>query len=121
VHVLALAVDVRLAGCRSLKDKRAVLRPVVDGCRARFHVSVAETGHQQLWQRAEIGAAVVSGSARVAREVIDDIERFIWSFPELEVIEMRRFWLDEDSTVEDSTVEYSGFDDEMLDDAMEAD
>jgi uncharacterized protein YlxP (DUF503 family) len=95
VHVLALAVDLRLPGCRSLKEKRAVLRPVVDGIRARFTVAVAETDHQDRWQRAEIGVATVSSTPRVARAVVDDVERFIWSFPEVEVLEMRRFWLEE--------------------------
>jgi hypothetical protein len=100
VHVLALAVDLHLPTSRSLKEKRSVLRPVVDGIRARFPVAVAETDHQNLWQRAEIGVAAVSSSPKVAREVVDEVERFIWSFPELEVLEMRRFWAEEDVDAE---------------------
>jgi uncharacterized protein YlxP (DUF503 family) len=96
VHVLVLAVDLHLPACRSLKEKRAVLRPIVDGVRNRFAVSVAETRHQEQWQRAEVGVAVVSASARVAAEVVDDVERFVWSFPEVEVLAMRRFWAEDE-------------------------
>lgn len=96
MHVLALAIEVHLPDSRSLKQKRAVLRPLLDGIRARYPVAVAETDHQDRWQRAEIGVAVVSASPRLARAVVDDVERFVWSFPELEVLTMRRFWAEED-------------------------
>jgi uncharacterized protein len=82
--------------CRSLKEKRAVVRPIIDGVRNRFPVAVAETGHQERWQRAELGVAAVSASARVAREIIDDVERFIWSFPEVEVLDTRFVWMEEE-------------------------
>jgi uncharacterized protein YlxP (DUF503 family) len=96
VHVLVFAVDLHLPACRSLKEKRAVLRPIVDGVRNRFGVSVAETNHQDQWQRAEVGVAVVSGSAKVATELVDDVERFVWSFPEVEVLATRRFWAEDE-------------------------
>ena len=96
MHVLVFAVDLHLPACRSLKEKRAVLRPIVDGVRNRFGVSVAETQHQDQWQRAEVGVAVVSGSAKVAAELVDDVERFVWSFPEVEVLATRRFWAEDE-------------------------
>jgi uncharacterized protein YlxP (DUF503 family) len=96
VHVLVFAVDLHLPACRSLKEKRAVLRPIVDGVRNRFGVSVAETNHQDQWQRAEVGVAVVSGSPKVATELVDDVERFVWSFPEVEVLATRRFWAEDE-------------------------
>jgi uncharacterized protein YlxP (DUF503 family) len=83
-----------------LKDKRAALRPVVDGIRNRFPVAVAETGHQDRWQRAEIGVAAVSASAKVVLEVVDDVERFVWSFPEVQVLTARRFWAEDDGALE---------------------
>ncbi len=96
MHVLALAVDLHLPDCRSLKAKRSVLRPIVEGTRARFPVAVAETAWQDTWQRAQIGVAAVSSSARVAQEIVDDVERFVWSFPDVEVTEVRRHWMEED-------------------------
>jgi uncharacterized protein YlxP (DUF503 family) len=96
VHVLAVRVDLRLTGCRSLKEKRSRLRPVVEGIRSRFRVSVAETGFQDTWQRAEVGVAVVAGSAGQATSIADEVERFVWSQPDVEVGETTRHWLEMD-------------------------
>jgi uncharacterized protein YlxP (DUF503 family) len=96
MHVLAAAIDLHLPDCRSLKHKRAVVRPIVDGIRNRFPVAAAETAFQDRWQRTEIGIAGVSGSARVVQEVIDEVERFVWSFPEVQVLGTRRFWAEDD-------------------------
>ncbi len=94
VHVLALTVDLRLPACHSLKDKRAVVRTIVEGARHRFSVASAETGHQDSWQRAELGFAVVSGTVAVAEEVMAAVDRFVWSFPEVEVLSTAHHWTD---------------------------
>jgi hypothetical protein len=96
VHVAALRVEVHLPVAHSLKEKRATIRPVLEGCRHRFSVAAAEVDHQDRWQRATIGVAAVSGSVGHASEVLDAVERFIWSFPELEVTSCRRHWLEDD-------------------------
>jgi uncharacterized protein YlxP (DUF503 family) len=87
-----VAVDMRLPDCHSLKEKRAVVKTILQGSIRRYGVSAAEVGHQDKWQRAELGFAVVSGSASHAEEVIDAVERFVWSFPEIEVVDASRRW-----------------------------
>lgn len=94
MHVVALRVGLHLGAVHSLKEKRAVVRPLLEGCRRRFPVSAAEVAAQDLWQRSVLGLAVVSGSARHAGEMIDAVERFIWSFPEIEVTSCQRQWLE---------------------------
>jgi len=96
VHVLAVEFDLRLAQCQSLKEKRSVLRPLLEGLRNRHPVAVSEVDHQDLWQRAAIGLAVVSATPTRAQEMMDEAERFVWSFPELEVLRSTTSWLDED-------------------------
>ena len=44
LYVLALAVDVRIPEAHSLKEKRSVIRTILDGSRRRFGASTAETG-----------------------------------------------------------------------------
>ena len=63
--------DLHLPGCHSLKDKRSVLKPLTNGLRKALNVSVAETGQQDAWQRAEIACAVVG----TARPVVDEVLR----------------------------------------------
>ena len=81
--------------CHTLKEKRSVVRPIVDGLQRRYRVASAEVGHADKWQRTDIAAAVVSGSARHTEEVLAEVERFVWSFPEIEVLHQRRSWLEE--------------------------
>ena len=93
MHVASVTMDLRLPAVHSLKEKRAVLRPILDGARRRFAVAAAEVGSQDVWQSATIGMAAVSGSAYHAGEVLDAVERFVWSFPEVEVTSTLRNWL----------------------------
>jgi uncharacterized protein len=92
LHAAALSVELHLPQCRSLKDKRAVLRPIIEGCRNRFGVAAAEVGKQDRWQAAELAMAAVSSTPRHVSEVLDSVERFVWSFPEVEVISCERYW-----------------------------
>jgi hypothetical protein len=96
VHVLALSIDLHLPESRSLKARRAIVKPLVDGVRRRFTVAAAEVGHQEAWQRVEIGVAAVAATATHATEIIDEVERFVWSHPEVQVLSMTRSWLEVD-------------------------
>ncbi len=85
-----LRADLRLGDVRSLKQKRSVVRPIVAEVQRRFGVSAAETGHHDLYRRAEIGVAVVSGEGRQCRDVLDAIERMLVERPEIEVLDFSR-------------------------------
>lgn len=72
-----------------------MVKPILDGARQRYRVAVAEVGRQDQWQRAQLGVAVVSGTAGHVGDVLDEVERFVWSFPEVEVLAAERSWLDD--------------------------
>ena len=93
MHVLAVVYDLHIPGCQSLKERRSVLRPLLSDLARRFGVSVAETGHTDLWPRAEVGMAVVSGPPGQCRSLADEVDRFIWSIPEIEVVGSSSHWL----------------------------
>jgi len=82
-----LELDLHLPNCHSLKDKRAVVKTILHGVQNRFAVAAAEVAHQDKWQRAGLGFATVSERAGLADDVLRKVERFVWSFPEVEVIE----------------------------------
>jgi uncharacterized protein len=96
LFVLAVDVELHIPLARSLKARRAAVRPIVEGCRQRFGAAVAEVAHQELWQRAGIGVAVVAATAHHASERMDEIERWLWSRPDVEVVRCDRHWLDLD-------------------------
>jgi uncharacterized protein len=81
--------DVLLPGdSRSLKEKRAYLRPVIAALR-KFEVSAAEVGDQDLHGRAQIAVAVVAGDAAHVREVLQRCERLVAGRPELELLSVK--------------------------------
>ena len=92
--MLALEVEAHVPQARSLKDKRQVIRSVLDTCRSRFSVAAAEVEHQDKWQRTTLGFAAVSASAGHATDVMDEVERLVWSQPGLEVVRAERSWLE---------------------------
>jgi uncharacterized protein len=94
VHVAVVQLELHIPTSRSLKEKRAVLRPIVEGLRHRFQISVAEVDYQDKWQRALIGMAVVSDSYSHALDVVDNVERWVWSKPEVEVTRFETEWVD---------------------------
>lgn len=94
MFVLAMEVDLRIEHARSLKDKRRVIKGLLEGARRRFGVSAAEVGGQDTWQRAVLGFAVVASTAHQAAEVLDSVDDFVWSLPEVEVLSAERTWLE---------------------------
>ncbi len=90
MYVGTLSFDLLLGDVRSLKEKRSVVRPIVAELQRKYAVSVAEVGGQDLYRRAEIGLAVVSGDAGHLTDVLDRCERMVASRPEVELLSVRR-------------------------------
>lgn len=94
MHAAVLRFDLHIPQSRSLKAKRAAVRPIVEGMRHRFRVSVAETDHQDQWQRAEVGVAVVAESHSMLDEVLSTVIRFVESAPDIEVLSAETTYLE---------------------------
>jgi uncharacterized protein YlxP (DUF503 family) len=91
----ALRVELHIPAVQSLKEKRAVLRPLVEGMRKRWSVSVAEVDHHDLWQRAAIGVAIVASDPRHLSDLTDEVRRYFDAQPEVEVMEVGLLSLEE--------------------------
>ncbi|MCD9153607.1 DUF503 domain-containing protein [Aeromicrobium duanguangcaii] len=82
--------DLRLGDVHSLKEKRAIVRPVVNELRRRFSLSAAETDSVDLYRRAGIGGSLVSIDRAHVVEVLDAVERWMAERPEIEILEAHR-------------------------------
>ncbi len=69
--------ELHLPACHSLKEKRSVLKPLTSGLRRTLNVSVAETDHQDIWQRAEIVCAAVGSARSVVDEILRAADRLV--------------------------------------------
>ena len=91
-----LVADLLLGDVHSLKEKRAVVRPIVAELRRRFDVSAAETGNHDLYRRAEVAVALVASDHAHAVEVLSGCERLLAGRPEVELLSTRTRVLDDD-------------------------
>lgn len=80
-----LALDLFIPGRQSLKEKRYVLRKIIDRVRNQFNVSIAETGFNDLWQRSGLGVTMVANDRRVIESVLSQIPRLIDSWGDVQV------------------------------------
>jgi uncharacterized protein YlxP (DUF503 family) len=70
-------LELALPGNGCLKDKRRVVKSLVDRLRHRFNVSVAEVDHQNAHRRATVAVACVSGDRTVCGQVLEAVIRFV--------------------------------------------
>lgn len=82
-YVALLLVHLHFPDAGSLKAKRKDLASVKAQLHGRMGVTVAEVGHQDLWQRATLAAALTGGSINRVQSAIDRVESFLLErFPE---------------------------------------
>src|SRR5919199_725423 len=79
--------DLRIPGCGSLKEKRHVVKTLTSGIRQKFNVSVAEVDHHDLWQRTTIAVSAVAGEAYHVRRVMQQVEKYVGTWPRVEIID----------------------------------
>ncbi|MBI4456333.1 MAG: DUF503 domain-containing protein [Acidobacteria bacterium] len=68
-------LEIYLSYAQSLKEKRMVLRKLQDRLRAKFNFSLSEIDHQDLWQRALIGAVSISGDRQALQSITEAFVR----------------------------------------------
>ncbi len=87
VMTVAVALVVfRLHDIHSLKDKRRIVKSLVEKSRTRFNVTVAEVSDQDVYRQTSIGIAVVGNDGRVLNSLLDRIIDFMDSLGLAELI-----------------------------------
>jgi hypothetical protein len=80
-------IDLSLPESHSLKDKRQILRSLLDGLRNKFNVSAAEVDRMDAWQRATVGVACVSNEAKFSVQVLNKVMDVVRSNPRVVVVD----------------------------------
>jgi uncharacterized protein len=73
MHIGACVVTLHLEASRSLKDKRQVIRSLIERTHRKYNAAIAEIEEQDAWQTAVLGLAVVSNEAGHAERQIECI------------------------------------------------
>ncbi|MCJ7705035.1 MAG: DUF503 domain-containing protein [Desulfobacterales bacterium] len=80
-------LHLRIPETHSLKEKRHVIRKLIDRVRHRFNVAISEVGDNDLWQRSRIGICTVGNDRRFVNSSLDKITDFIEKMYLADIIE----------------------------------
>lgn len=73
--VARLTLEIEIAHAQSLKDRRQVVRSVKDRLRHAFNLAIAELDSGEVWNRATLGIAVISGSRSYLTGQLQEIDQ----------------------------------------------
>ena len=83
-----LTLQIEIPGCKSLKDKRSRLKPLLTRLHREFNVSVAEIDHNDFWQSAIIACALISNSPKHSQRVLQKVVSWVEEYwPDVTVID----------------------------------
>jgi uncharacterized protein len=82
-----LTVSLEIPESNSLKDKRHVVRSLLDGLRPKYNISAAEMDQLDSWRRAVIGIVCISNDRAHTNRVLDSVISRIESNPRLAVLD----------------------------------
>jgi uncharacterized protein YlxP (DUF503 family) len=88
MHIGTLTIVLHLHEAGSLKDKRQILKSLIETTRQKFNISIAEIDDLDLWRRATIGVACVSNDKQHLNRVLDKVVDTLESNPMVEVGEV---------------------------------
>lgn len=74
----------------SLKEKRMVVKSLIDKARNKFNISIAEISEQDTHQTIVLGMACVANTAALADRMIESILTFIENNTEAEIVSIQR-------------------------------
>ncbi len=79
MFVGVVRIELHVPAATSLKEKRSVVRGLKERIRNRTQASVAEVEFQDLWQRAALGVALVSGDLHHLTQLVQAVRQTVES------------------------------------------
>lgn len=73
----ACTLELMIYEANSLKEKRQVIKSIVERIKSRYNVSIAEVGMNDIWRTGAIGIACVSNDTVHAKKMIHNVMKFI--------------------------------------------
>jgi uncharacterized protein YlxP (DUF503 family) len=88
MHIGTLTIVLYLHDTESLKDKRQILKSLLETTRRKFNISMAEVDDLDKWRRATIGVACIANDIQYLNRVLDKVVDTLESNPMIEVGEV---------------------------------
>ena len=71
----------------SLKDKRQIIKSIIERLKSRFNISIAEVDLNDSWKTSIIGFVCVSNDTNHANQILSNVIKFIDGDNRVEIIE----------------------------------
>ncbi len=72
-----LSLQIELPGCKSLKEKRSRLKPLIARLHHEFNISVAEMENQEAWDQATLGCALISNDRQFIQHSLQTVVNWV--------------------------------------------
>ena len=72
-----LTLQLQLPGCKSLKEKRSRLKPLISRLHREFNISVAELSYQDIWDEATIGCVMISNDHQFSESSLQTVIHWV--------------------------------------------
>ena len=83
-----LSLHLHVPGCKSLKEKRSRLKPLLTRLHREFNISVAEMDLHDVWQDTVIACAVVSNDNKQAQRMLQTVAAWVESnWPDMTMVD----------------------------------
>ncbi|NLC56866.1 MAG: DUF503 domain-containing protein [Armatimonadetes bacterium] len=80
-------IELMIPGSNSLKERRQVVKSLVEHLRNKFNVAVAEVDDPQVWRRANLGVATVGTDTQFVNRVLDKVMDAVRGDPRASIID----------------------------------
>jgi uncharacterized protein YlxP (DUF503 family) len=83
-----LTLQLQLHGCKSLKEKRSRLKPLIARLHREFNLSVAELDHLDAWDEATIGCTVISNDHKYSESSLQTVVHWLnHNWPDVSLVD----------------------------------
>ncbi len=74
---VVLILDLKMAGCRSLKQKRSIIKPLLSRLHKEFNITTAEVDKNDLWDASVIACGLISNEKGAADAQLNAVLHFV--------------------------------------------
>lgn len=79
-------LDLYIYDVNSLKEKRSVIKSIINKSRNKFNISIAEVSDNDKWNRSIIGFSTVSNDSKIIDNLFESVIKFILSNYNIEIL-----------------------------------
>lgn len=90
MKVFVMKVELRACWVHSLKEKRMVVKSIIQKLKNKFNISVCEVEEQDIHQKIVIGISGIGGSIGVVDSTIENIITYIENNTDAEILHIER-------------------------------